>query len=511
MARLRRLTERLLLLAGGSIAALMIVCTGARAAEFGPFPPSNPYTALGGAATMHADSESSDSAPDPGPGIGSQAVHVNELGAACPTVLQGSDGMPVALCTTILGRSPTVYLLDPATGAPLASLALPSGNLFGGVYAYLDRHNRLVVFDANGNLLRIAHHQGLGGSWGLSIDSSISIAPALAKRCPALCGGVVGLAPDWRGNVWFATAQAVAGFVGPKGAIRTVVLGAHEQVANSISTAPEGTAIATDHALYLLTAAAGRGPRIVWRYRYDRGPARKPGQLSHGTGATPTFFGPEDGTRYLTITDNAVPAEHLIVIDTWARARGSARRAQDPVGRSSHRLAPKPQVVCDVRVLTPGPSGTENSPVGSGRSVFVASTYGYPYPALPAGAEPSQPGSAPFTGGITRVDLSRDGRGCRVRWQDSVRSAAAPRLDVPDRLLYTIQRTDPLQPDQTGDGDLYSLVAIDPDTGAARQTTPIGAGYESDTLQLAPTIVPGRVLYQGTITGIDRIAPLDLP
>jgi hypothetical protein len=501
MPRFLRLTERLLLLTGGSIAALMILCTGVRAAEFGPVPPSNPYTALGGAATMHADSESSDSAPVPGPGIGSDAVLVNELGAACPTVLEGSDGMPVALCTTILGRNPTVYLLDPATGAPLASLALPSGNLFGGVYAYLDRHNRLVVFDADGSLLRIGHHQGLGGSWGLSIDSSLSIGHALAQRCPALCGGVVGLEPDWRGNVWFATAEAVAGFVGPKGAVRTAVLGAHEQVANSISTAPEGTAIATDHALYLLTAPARRGPRIVWRYRYDRGPARKPGQLSHGTGATPTFFGPEDGTRYLTITDNAVPAEHLIVIDTWARSRSG----------TGHRLASKPRVACDRVVLTPGPSGTENSPVGSGRSVFVASTYGYPYPALPAGAEPSQPASAPFTGGITRVDLNRDGRGCRVRWQDSVRSAAVPRLDVPDRLLYTMQRTDPLQPDQTSDGDLYSLVVIDSDTGAVRQTTPIGAGYESDTLQLAPAIVPGRVLYQGTITGIDRIAPAGLP
>lgn len=494
----------LLRLMGGLLAAFVFACPVARASQFGPFAPPSPYTALGGAATMHADSESSDSSPSPGPGLGPQAVNVNELGAACPTVLSGSDAMPVALCTTILGRNPTVYLLDPATGAPLTSLTLPSGNLFAGVYAYLDRHDRIVVFDANGELLRIDHRRGAGGSWRLEIDSATSIAAAVGKRCSALCGGVVGLAPDWRGDVWFATAQGIAGLVNVRtGAVKTIPLGSHEQVANSISTSPGGTAIATDHALYLLVASASGTPRVIWRYRYDRGPARKPGQLSHGTGATPTFFGPEDGTRYVAITDNAVPAEHLIVIDTWARARRGARGGR-------HRLASRPQVACDRPALTPGPSGTENSPVGSGRSVFVASTYGYPYPAVPAGAEPSQPASAPFTGGVSRVDLNRSGSGCHVMWQDTVRSAAVPRLDVPDGLLYTVQRADLLQPDQTSDGDVYSVVAIDANTGAVRHSTAIGAGYQSDTLQLAPTIVPGHVLYQGTITGIDRVAPLAL-
>lgn len=300
------------------------------------------------------------------------------------------------------------------SAADLADAA--AGNLFGGVYTYLDRRNRLVLFDANGNLLRIGHALQ-GGRWTLAVDSSISIAAALSKRCPSLCGGVVGLAPDWHGRVWFATAAGVAGYVDPVSRrVMTIALGKGEQVANSISTAPQGTAIATDHALYLLSAGAHGTPTVDWRYAYDRGPARKPGQLSDGTGATPTFFGPVDGRRYLAITDNAVPAEHLIVVDTRPRvaSRGHARRQRPP------RFA----VVCRIAVLTPGASGTENSPVGSGRSVFVASTYGYPYPAVPAGAGPSEPASASFTGGITRVDLNRRGTGCRVVWQDAVRSAA---------------------------------------------------------------------------------------
>jgi hypothetical protein len=428
---------------------------------------------------MHGDVGSSDVSPFPGPGFGAQSVRVATLGAACPTILQGSDGIPVALCTAILDRRPTVYELDPATGQPVASLGLPaSGNLFGGVYTYLDQSNNMVLFDADGHLDRIGHHGA-----ALSIDSSI----------PTGVTGVVGIVPDWQGRVWFATAQGVVGFVDPDTKrVKVITLGdGTEQIENSISSAPGGVAVATDHALYLLRASGGGAPQVLWRAAYDRGPARKPGQLGHGTGATPTFFGPQDGDRYLAITDNAVPAEHLLVYDTRSRT---------------------PAVpVCDVAVLTPGPSGTENSPIGSGTSVFVASTYGYPYPASPSGAEPTDPSSAPFTGGVTRVDLKPGGRGCAVRWQVPVRSAAVPRLDLPEGLLYTIQRDSPLGPSATSPLDTYTSVALDTATGTIVHRQLIGATYASETLQLAPTIVPGRVLYQGTVTGITRVAALSGP
>jgi hypothetical protein len=34
----------------------------------------------------------------------------------------------------------------------------------------------------------------------------------------------------------------------------------------------------------------------------------------------------------------------------------------------------------------------------------------------------------------------------------------------------------------------------------------LGVGCLFNTLQLAPTIVPGEVMYQGTVTGIVRVA-----
>jgi hypothetical protein len=331
--------------------------------------------------------------------------------------------------------------------------------------------------------------------------------------------------------VWYATTDGVVGFVDPAGQVTAVRLGTGEQVANSISTVPAGTAIATDHALYVLDVVHSQ-PHVIWRYAYDRGPSRKSGQLSWGTGSTPVFFGPEDGTRYLAITDNAAPTEHLLVFDTWAPSaqprrrnnqrrsrrnnqrrsrRNDRRQAPAPLRRvrrsAAHPIAPRPRLICDIPVLTPGPSGTENAPVAAGNSVFLASTYGYPYPASPAGQPAPEPPTAPFTGGVTRVDLDGGGHGCHVVWQDSVRSAAVPRLDAVDGSLVTVQRTDLLDPTGTSDLDTYKVVAIDAADGLMINSNLLGIGYESDTLQLSPTIVPGRVMYQGTITGIDRIAP----
>jgi hypothetical protein len=458
----------------------------AAAAAFGPLPPANPFAGPIGTATMHGDTASSDSTPLAGPGRGQVIARFQELGAACPTTLVGRDGMPVALCTSIATRAPSVVLLDPATGVPLATHELAKGSLFAGVYPYLDSAGRVVVADGSGDLLRIVHERGALGEWHLSVASTLPLGRSLATHCGDLCGGVVGLAPDWRGRIWFAAAHGVAGLVNPRtGSVRVLRLGrGKELVANSISTVPGGTAVATDHALYELSAGRRGVPRVRWRRAYDRGPARKPGQLSRGTGATPTYFGPRTGTEYLAITDNAAPREHLLV---FRRRTG--------------------RLMCRLPVLPGTVGGTENSPVGSGRSVFVASTYGYPYPAEPEDAPPAEPASAPFAGGLTRADVRPGGRGCFTRWRTTIRSAAVPRLSLGDGVLYTVERTSPSDPTATTPLDSYSLAAIDPATGTVESRQPIGASAAQDTLQMAPTIAPGGVLYQGTISGILRVSP----
>ncbi|OKI19515.1 hypothetical protein [Streptomyces sp. CB03911] len=466
-----------------SAAALLLTLGGTTpataAGTFGPLPPHNPYAGPAGTATMHGDTGSSDATPLPGPKAGPLASDRIALQSACPTVLVGSDGFPVALCTTIFGLTPTVHLLDPADGGSLAELPLAKGSLLGGVYAYLDNLDRLVAVDGNGDLLRIAHRRDAAGDWELYVDSRLPLGAAVPAG-----DAVTGVSPDWQGRVWFATGGGVVGTADDRtGAVRTLPLPAGEKVANSISTAPEGTAVSTTHATYLLTAGPDGTPTITWRRPYDRGPARKPGQLSWGTGSTPTFFGPRTGTDYVTIVDNAAPTVNLLVYRTDTGTQ-----------------------VCSVPVLRSGGSGSENSPVAVGNAVFVASTYGYPYPKLPEDAGPSVPASDTFRGGLSRVDVRADGSGCDLVWDTKVRSAAVPRLSTADGLIHTVLRN-PVIPgtDATSVLDPYYYAEVDPATGAVVRTKYTGAGFVFDTLQMVGSIAPGGVVYQGTTTGVLRI------
>ncbi|MEV7108533.1 hypothetical protein AB0N49_32815 [Streptomyces atroolivaceus] len=163
--------------------------------------------------------------------------------------------------------------------------------------------------------------------------------------------------------------------------------------------------------------------------------------------------------------------------------------------------------VCSVPVLKAanGP-GSENSPVGVGRSVFVAGTYGYPYPAVPEGAGDSVPATADFAGGLSRVDVRADGSGCSLVWDNSLRSAAVPKLSTADGLLHTVVR-DPLIPGTKGTSllDPYRYVQIDPDSGQITRSAKVGTGSLYDTLQMAGTVAPDGAYLQGTVTGILRI------
>jgi hypothetical protein len=452
----------------------------AAAAIFGPGIAPNDHLGPEARSAMHNDSGSSDTTGLPGPGTGSIDATPIELGAVCPAILIGSDDHPVSLCTRTSDVRPVVHLLDPQTGSSVAELALQAGNLFSGVYGYLDDADRLVMVDGSNDLLRVAHQRD-GSVWSLEVDQRTPLDDALAVG-----DSVTSVAPGYDGEVWFATADAMVGYVDTtSGTVETVALEEGEQVANSISTAPEGTAVATDHALYLVAADDDGRPEVRWRVPYDRGPARKPGQLSWGTGSSPTFFGPTGGSDYLAMVDNADPEVHLLVVSAAGEDAG--------------------EEICAPVVLAEGGPGSENSPIGAGRTVIVASTYGYEYPALPEGAGPSEPESAPFEGGMTRVDVRPDGSGCDVVWDSPVRSAAVPKLSTADNTVVTMTRETPDgAADRTDDTFSYSVISAE--TGELLAAHDLGDGA-GDPLQLAGTTGPDSVLYQGTVGTVMRIAP----
>lgn len=498
--------RRTSLAACGALALVLAPMTAAAAPGWGPLAPPNPHLGPDGTSTMHGDAGSSDATALAGPGTGAVSIAQYPLASACPTLLQGADGLVVALCTTMIGQNPTVHLLDPnastfPVGGTLAQLQLTKGSLLGGVYAYLDAADRLVVVDGSRHLLRIGHGQ-VDGRWALSVDSSVDLTSAIPDD-----DNVTGLAPDRDGNVWFATGGGIVGTVDTAGVARTIALPAGEQVQNSISTSVHGTAVATTHATYQLSAGPDATPHIDWRQEYDRGSARKPGQLSWGTGSTPTYFGPATGSEYLTIVDNADGQVNLLVYrsDTGQEVckepvlppGGSSSRSDSGTGTSGSLFG-------SLGGSTGSGSGSENSPIGVGRSVFVASTYGYPYPTVPAGAGEAVPASAPFRGGMTRVDVDADGRGCTTVWQNQVRSAAVPHLSIADGNIYTTVRRGL---DVTTPLDGFAYAVIDPETGAVKTTQTITGTLLGDTLQMSALITADGRYLQGTISGIVSVEP----
>ncbi len=90
------------------------------------------------------------------------------------------------------------------------------------------------------------------------------------------------------------------------------VLDLGEDVANSMAVDQDGVYVVTTYALYRLRAKAGGRPAVTWRAAYDRGSQRKSGQLSQGSGTTPTVL----PGGLVAITDNADPRMHVQFYDT---------------------------------------------------------------------------------------------------------------------------------------------------------------------------------------------------
>jgi hypothetical protein len=443
--------------------------------------PANPWVAANGLATQHGDSAASDSSPFAGPGSDAVRMQRVDLLAACPSLLVTKAGQLLAVCTQILDRAPTVSLFAAGETEPLSTLALSAGSLFGGVYPYLDQQDQLVIVDGTNQLLHVAVTSPGTGSARLEIADTLDLSAAIGSDCgrPG-CDGVVGLIPDYDGRIWFATDGALVGFVDQARQIRMLPLGTGERVANSIASAPSGVAVVSDHALYLLRADEQGAPAVVFRASYERGNARKPGQLSQGSGSTPTFMRGPSGVEYVAILDNAQPMNLLLY-----EARAGAA------------------LLCSLPLPLPTGYGSESSPIGAGGSVFVSSTYGYPYADAPEGSAPTVPESAPLLGGLTRVDLDESARLCSVAWTNPVRSAAVPKLSLADGHIYTFERSPSSADGVAGLLDSYAYVTIAADTGRTdfRQELP----DLPDTMELAGTLAPDGSFYQGTLFGFAHI------
>lgn len=447
-----------------------VVAPAAKRPMRAPRVPQNPHLAPNGSSSMHNDAYSTDAYRVDGPlGRGLRVRSASYGVRECATVSFDRSGRLEALCGALEGF--VMMLIDPVTLRPLAELPMPGRDLSkpsnpftdlcGGSYFFLTNDDRAITLTTTNEVWEVSQVPG----------------PKLVRTRHWSLGGhlpagdcLVALTADWAGRVWFFSKQGSVGTLDRStGVVHAMSLGVGEAIANSVSTDETGGVYAvTTHATYRLDGDAAGAPRVTWRAAYDRGTRTKPGQLSQGSGTSPTLI----GKRWIAVTDNAEPRMNVLVYD---RRRGVANRLH-----------------CAVPVFQPGASATENSLVAVGRSVVVENNYGY------AGVQSTMLGRT-TTPGLTRVLIRRGG--CRVAWTNpSVAPTSVAKASLGSGLLYAY--TKPARKDLL---DAWYFTAIDLRTGQTRWSRLTGTGIQWNNHYASIYLGPDGTAYVATLAGLIRI------
>ena len=440
----------------------------------------HPFMAPPGRSTMHADGQSTGTYPGPAPVGRSTEVRSHArgiIGGECATVTFDRHGRIVAVCMNFSG--PKLLLMDPSTMEELAGMDLPqrpsmkAGSLraivedtSGGAYFYLDHQDRAVIATSD-HLLRIIRVDDTGSSPRFVTDAQFDLGPIVALGKPG--DAVTTALPDWNGRIWFVTRGGRIGTLHPDtGQIASIAL-KDEEIQNSFAVASDGVYIVSDHALYRMKADLATGmPTILWRESYDRGQGRKPGTIQRGSGTTPTLLGSE----FVAIADNADPQIRVLVY-----------RRKAPHGE---------RLVCSQEVFPPGRSATENSLIGTGRSLIIENNHGYDiFPTMILGRTSSP--------GVARVDFDPESGSCRKVWETAIASqTTVPKFSRETGLVYLYTKAD----DAPLGVDAFYLSALDFETGAVAFQVLSGTGMRHDNNWAPITLGPDGTAYVGVLNGL---------
>jgi hypothetical protein len=429
--------------------------------------PQHPFMAPNGTNSMHNDAYATDAYEGGGPrGENLQVTSASYGVAECATVTFDSRGRLVGLCGGLEGFR--LMLIDPDTLESQASYttsrrdvtsgANPLTDLCGGAYFYLDHRDRAVVETSDGRVLVVEVTDS-----GFRLVEEYDVTPAIPEGdC------LIALLPDWEGLIWFVTKDGGVGTLDPAShQIRSVRLPG-ERIVNSFATDPTGGVfIVSDHALYRFDVASG-APSITWREPYDRGSRQKPGQLSQGSGTTPTLIGDD----LVVITDNADPQMNVL----------SFRRTREPVAYRE---------VCRQPVFRPGESATENTLVAVGHSVVAENNYGYENPGSTMLGRSTTPG-------VARVGVTADN--CGLLWSSDVTApTSVPKVSLKTGLLYVYEKPGGVEQDP------WYVTALDVRTGRTAWRRLTGTGAQWNNHYAAIYLSSSRVAYIATPAGLVRL------
>jgi hypothetical protein len=334
---------------------------------------------------------------------------------------------------------------------------------YGNVYMYLDNQDRAVVTQTDHVLVFEQTGQMDKPQFELLDDYDLSqwVPPG---------DNIQSVMPDWQGRLWFATRHSES--IGVFDPAKRTLLGSlsldGEEISNSFAITTDSAYVVTTKAMYRLTAGPDGKLRVVWRSAYQNIGVKKPGQLSAGSGTSPTSL---DGGKYVAINDNA-DQMHIVVYPTAVD-----HKAVEPVDQAP---------VCEVPVFQRGAGATEDSLIGLGRSLIVANEYGNILDPLTSRSTPSVPG-------IARVDIGPNGKGCSLAWTNDQVAApqVGPKMSTKTGLVYFYtQKYDQNLP-------VYHWSAVDFRTGAIVWEQQVGTGPQFNSFLPGPGIGPTGALYVG--------------
>ncbi len=435
--------------------------------------PQNPWLSADGTNTMHNDSYASDAYDVSGPLGTNLTVKSASYGVReCATIAFDSHHRIVGLCGGLEGFS--MMVIDPVTLKPISEMRTSARNLLaganpftdicGGTYFFLDGDDVAYPTTADRTVLKIKVSPNGSmtkqGEWSLASDIP-------AGDC------LIATMPDFSGRIWFFTQQGIVGTLDrDSGAIRVTHLPTGEEVTNSVSTDETGGMyVVSTHALYRLDASASGAPGVTWREAYDRGSKEKPGNLSQGSGTTPTLL----GDRWVAINDNADPQTNVVVYD---RRKGVSDRLH-----------------CTQPVLSPNAGTTENSLVAAGNSFIIENNYGYGGPTTTILGKTTTPG-------LSRVMVDDDG--CHIAWtNDSIAPSSVAKASLGNGLLYAYTKPK-LSSALTNTLDAWYFTAIDIRTGKTVWSRLAGTGIQWNNHYAAIYLGPDGAAYISTLAGLVR-------
>jgi hypothetical protein len=437
--------------------------------------PQNPFMAANPNSNIHDDtwmSDTYDRAGPAGPSLTTQ--HGLYPPSLCGSLAFDRAGRIVSVCPSTFAP-PMARIIDPKTLAVTGSYTLPTAvdpagtkqyqNFTGGGYFFLDQSDKLWSATKTSHLFVLAEQPG-GMGFDKVADYDLTSVLASDER-------VTSALPDFQGRIWFVSKKSgKIGILDTKTSkIGFVKLG--EEIENSFAVGRDGIYIVSDKRMYRFSARNGR-PHVVWKSTYKNSGIVKPSQVDAGSGTTPTIL----HRGLVAITDNADPM-NVVVYRTAAKLKKGVKR-----------------VVCEVPVFGKGASATENSLMGTGRSLIAENNYGYQDPFGPSMG-------APTVAGFARVDVNKKLTGCRKVWTNTTEQApsAVPKLSTFNGLIYTYVYQD----DGTG-AKAWQWSAIDYRTGKnvfRKTASTVLLNGNNNYAGLA--LGPDGSAYIGTIGGMEAL------